>query len=260
MLAWLSAWRESLSHCTGTLEQMSRPNYEDVPAGPLGWLETRLRPIGERIGEAAFDTFCRKKNSPTIQKQKEPYSNTMGKAFFSYILAVVIIPLGYAVSGASGSLFPNTPDTLFWDLQTTTPPLPYGVYGTSLINLASIYLAGRLFNNFLTDDMEQGETLALAHAAVLFLITGSAFQAGAAYENHLSPPADSSPAVFDFVYFAFENLGLVMPYLTMFVLAGFAVIAYLFIGVQHDTTQTEITADRWEQADGAHSSVENESE
>lgn len=225
---------------------MSDSGREIEAGGPLGWLHRHLHPIGKRIGEAIFDMLCYEKNSATIQKQKEPYSNTMGDAFVSYVFMAVIFPLTWELTlFLEGGYSADVPDTLYWDLVTTTPPLSYGVYGTSIINLASLYLAGRLFNNFLADGMKQGEMLALAHAAVVFLITGTAFQAGGQYENHLSPPADTAPALFEYMYFFFENLGRMMPYITMLFLVAVAPIVYLFIRYDRETFQTSITSDRW---------------
>lgn len=139
----------------------------------------------------------------------------------------------------------DLPNTLFWDLQTTNPSLQYGIYGGSVVIVGSVYLSDKLFDNFLVGDVEKGQTLALVHAALVFVATGFAFQVGAQYENELSPPGDGPYAFPDYYYYFFENLGIVIPYLTVVFLAGFGVIFYLFAAWEQETTQTSITSDRW---------------
>lgn len=233
--------------------------------GPADRLNRWIYSVGVKLGVTMFDMQCHIKNSPDIQQQKGPYSDAIGRGFCLYVYALLITPTIYQWSRSwSAWLTPNLPGVFRYDLMTKMPPFDYGIYGPSLTLAASLLLATQLSANFFVGRPEPGRTLGQAHTAIVLLITGNAFQAGDQYENVLSPPAGEPILPGDWVieamYIFFENLGTLFPYLTAPIIAAWIGAAYLYIVVYQGDDQTKITSDRWNRADAAHSSVENESE
>lgn len=201
--------------------------------------------IGETWAGTLYDVQRGNRNSPRLQRQKQNYTEQMGRTTIA-CLVIYFPPIAYPLlQWILGVLRPpRAPDTLFFDLYYTHPPLLYGPYGTFTILAGSIFLSSNLFSNFLLDDLKEGHLLALAHSGVVFLFIGSLFQLIPQIEINLSPPGPPfyTPTIIWMFLQNFKYMLLLIPLLLALLLWTFG---DELEGILKDTTQLRLDSRQW---------------
>lgn len=141
------------------------------------WLTRSLSKIGESIGGDLFDFLQSGQISPSVSRQRSPYVEQFGRSFVGYIATIYLFPLSLiAVEWTVHPVKSRIPEGFFFDLFLWHLEYSYGLHAIMIVSTGSLFLARDLFDNFLSEEVEDGRILALLHIGVAFLITGSAFQ------------------------------------------------------------------------------------